>query len=300
MGVVTALRSAWRKNEPELQGFFNGALPEFVTAARPRASLHGIPVFCYHLVEPDEFEADLAYLARNGYRTLRGQELVEHLRGERPLPERSVLLTFDDGPLNFFQVAFPLLQRYGARATAFIAPRLHVDAAAEQVAEARPMTWDEIVAIHASGLVEFQSHTLESRFIPEWPRPAALSGVRWSIEAPRRGTALSLREDLERSRHMIESRLPGLRVNQLAFPMYLGTPDAIEDARAVGLEACYWGLRPGRALNAPGASPYHMSRMSDEFLRRLPGEGRISVRELLRLRLRRIQAARAWRRHFPE
>jgi len=300
MGLVTALQAAWRKNEPELQGIFNGALPEFVTAARPRASLSGIPVFCYHLVEPDEFEADLAHLARNGYRTLRGQELIEHLRGDRALPERSVLLTFDDGPLNFFQVAFPLLQRFGARATAFIAPRLHADATNELATEARPMTWEEIAAIHASGLVEFQSHTLESRFVPEWPRPAALSGVRWAIEAPRRGTALPLREDLERSRQVIEARLPGLRVNQLAFPMYLGTPEAIEHARAAGLEACYWGLRPGRALNAPGDSPFHVARMSDEFLRRLPGDGRISVRELLRLRVRRIQAARAWRRRYPE
>jgi hypothetical protein len=40
--------------------------------------------------------------------------------------------------------------------------------------------------------------------------------------------------------------------------------------------------------------------MSDEFLRRLPGDGRISVRELLRLRMGRIQAARAWRRRYPE
>ena len=300
MAIVKALQDVWRKHESEVRGLFNGAYPDFVTSSRPTDVGPGIPVFCYHIVEPDEFEADLAHLERNGYRTLRGQELLEYLRGERTLPERAVLLTFDDGPLNFFQVAFPLLQRFGARATAFIAPKLHVDSDAEQATEARPMTWEEISAIHASGLVEFQSHTLESRFVPKWPRPAGLSGVRWSIESPRRGDALPLRADLECSRQMIEARLPGLRVNQLAFPMYLGTPDAIDDARAAGLEACYWGLRPGRALNAPGDSPFHVSRMSDEFLRRLPGVGRISVRELMRVRMRRIQAARAWRRQYPE
>ena len=300
MGLVTALRSAVRKNGPEISGLFNGSLPGFVTAARPAPTLPGIPVFCYHLVEHEAFEADLAHLARNGYHTLRGRDFVGYLRRELSVPERSVLLTFDDGPVNFFEVAFPLLQKYRARATAFVAPGLHADAARETAAEARPMTWEEISAIHASGLVEFQSHTLESRFVPEWPRPASLSGVSWAIESPRRGQPLALREDLVRSREILEARLPGLRVSQLAFPMYLGTASAIEDARAAGIEACYWGLRPGRALNAPGDCPFHVGRMSDEFLRRLPGEGRMSVRDLLRVRMDRIRAGREWRRRHPE
>lgn len=298
MGVVSALRGAWRKNEADARGIFNGALPDFVKAARPRETLDGVPVFCYHLVEPEDFEADLAYLARNGYHTLRAQDLLEYLREERDLPERSVLLTFDDGPRNFFEVAYPLLLRYQARATAFVAPGLHVDAAAEQETEARPMTWQEISRIHESGLVDFQSHTFESRFVPEWPMPAALSGCKWSIESPRRGQPLALRDDLRKSRALLEERLPGLVVNQLAFPMYLGTESAIEDAQAAGIEACYWGLRAGRDLNRRGDSLYHIGRMSDEFLRRLPGGGRQSVGDLVRNRLRRIRAAREWRQRY--
>ena len=300
MGVVSALRGAWRKNEAEARGIFNGALPDFVKAAKPRERLGGVPVFCYHLVEAEDFAADLAYLAGNGYHTLRAQELLEYLRGQRDLPERSVLLTFDDGPRNFVDVAFPLLVRYQARATAFIAPGLHVDATEEHDTAARPMTWQEIGRIHESGLVEFQSHTLESRFVPEWPMPAPLSGCRWSIEEPRRGEPLALREDLVQSRERLEARLPGAVVNHLAFPMYLGTERAIEDAKAAGIEACYWGLRAGRALNRRGDSPFHISRMSDEFLRRLPGSGRLSVGDLVRNRLRRIRSARAWRQRHAE
>jgi len=295
MGLVGAVRGAWRKNEAEIRGLFNGALPDFVTAARPRDALGGVPVFCYHLVEAASFEADLTFLAENGFQTLRGKDLVAHLRGERDLPDRSVLLTFDDGPRNFYDVAFPLLARFQARVTAFIAPGLHADQSVEQDIEARPMTWQEISRIHQSGLVEFQSHTLESRFVPNWPMPAALAGCKLSVEAPRRGAPLNLREDLGRSCGLLQARLPGLTVNQLAFPMYLGTAEAIADARAVGIEACYWGLQPGRALNRRGDSPFHISRMSDEFLRRLPGRGRISVGELLRIRMHRIRSARAWR-----
>lgn len=300
MNLLNATLSAWRKNEAEFRGIFNGALPAFVSAARPREIGRRVPVFCYHVVQPEDFEADLEYLHRNGYQTVLGSELISFLRDDRRLPDRSVALTFDDGPVNFFDVAYPLLKRFGARATHFIAPGLHGEAASESSAEARPMTWEEIRAIHDSGLVEFQSHTFESRFVPEWPRPAPLAGVRWSIEAPRRGAPLDLGADLVRSRQTIEERLPGSRITQLAFPMYLGTPQAIDIARSCGIEACYWGLMPGRSLNQPGDSPFHICRLSDEFLRRLPGEGRMTVRDLFRSRVRRIQLARDWRRRHGE
>jgi peptidoglycan/xylan/chitin deacetylase (PgdA/CDA1 family) len=298
MGIFSVLQDAWRKNGPELRGLTNGAIAEFVTAQRPADVLDGVPVFCFHLVETGQFEADLAFLARNGYQTIRGQDLLDHLNGRRLLPDRSILLTFDDGPRNFHDVAYPLLVQYRAHAVAFIAPGLHACAADEEDTDARPMTWEEIRKIHESGLVEFQSHTLESRFVPDWPAPAALAGCKPAIENPRRGVPLPLREDLARSRSLIEARLPDALVHQLAFPMYVGNEHAIAEARSIGIDACYWGLLPGRSLNRPGDSPFHISRMSEEFLRRLPGEGRITTRKLLQTRMNRIRAARAWRHEF--
>ena len=298
MAAIRALSDAWRKNGPEFRGLFNGAIAEFVTARKPKDLLDGLPVFCFHLVEAEQFEGDLAFLARNGYQTLRGQDLVDYLHGRRTPSDRSVLLTFDDGPRNFHDVAFPLLARYRAHAIAFIAPGLHATAAEEEDTEARPMTWEEIIRIQESGWVEFQSHTTESRFVPDWPTPVALAGCKPALENGRRGKPLPFRDDLLRSRALIEARLAGAAVNQVAFPMYLGTEGAIEEAKALGFEACYWGLLPGRSLNRPGDSPFHVSRMSDEFLRRLPGVGRTSLRELLRRRANVIRAARAWRQKF--
>ncbi len=60
MGAVLALKNAWRKNEAEFRGLFNGALPSFVSARRPPDTLDGVPVFGFHLIEPEQFEADLA------------------------------------------------------------------------------------------------------------------------------------------------------------------------------------------------------------------------------------------------
>jgi hypothetical protein len=97
---------------------------------------------------------------------------------------------------------------------------------------------------------------------------------------------------------MIQTRLPAASVDQLAFPMYVGTPEAVETARSLGFQACYWGLLPGRPLNCRGDSPFQISRVSDEFVRRLPGEGRISIAQMIRERVHRARRARAWRRRF--
>jgi peptidoglycan/xylan/chitin deacetylase (PgdA/CDA1 family) len=297
MAVLSKIKDAWRKNAGDVLGLFNGALPGFIVARRP-AELAGIPVFHYHLVEPEFLAADLEFLKANGYRTLRSVEFTAHLTRVRPAPPRSVLLTFDDGPRNFHDVAFPLLRDYQAHAIAFIAPGLHADAGPEDGTDARPMTWQEVARVHASGLVEFQSHTLESRYVPAWPAPAALAGCDPAIEDARRRAPLPFEQDLAASRRMIEERLPGAKIDQLCFPMYDGTPAAIASARSLGFSACYWGLIPGRALNKEGDSPYFVSRMSGEYLRRLPGSGRLPLSRLFGERLERARAARRWRQRF--
>ena len=297
---LATLQAMWRKNVPELIAWWNGGLPAFVTAWRPKETLGGVPVFCYHLVEADRLEADLQFLQRNGYLTLSDSELEQHLTGQWVAPPRSVVLAFDDGPRNFYDVAYPLLCRYQAKAIAFIAPGLHAEAGEGDAVDARPMTWKEIGEIHASGQVKFHSHTLESRYVPQWPMPAPLAGCDPMIEGARRHAPLPFERDLEASRIMIEMRLPGAHVTQLAFPMYLGTEEAVAAARKLGFSACYWGLLPGHPLNCPGDSPFHISRVSDEFLQRLPGEGRIGMLGLIRERIRRIRFGRYWRQRYGQ
>ncbi len=299
MGALSFIKNAWRKNAGELIGLFDGSLPSFVAAPRPQDQLPGVPVFCYHLIEVEQFGSDLEFLKRNGYVTLSPQEFLDHLVLSQKIPERSVLLTFDDGPKNFYDVAFPLLREYSAKAMAFIAPGLHAESV-EDNTEARPMVWPEIREMHGSGLAFFQSHTLASRYVPAWPKSVPLVGCAPAIENRRRQPALPLREDLRLSRQAIESQLPGASVRHLSFPMYLGTEEGVATARGQGFEACYWGYLPGRPLNVAGASPFFISRVGDEFVRRLPGEGRITVRAMLNERGRRVRAGREWRRQFPE
>jgi peptidoglycan/xylan/chitin deacetylase (PgdA/CDA1 family) len=83
-------------------------------------------VLCYHRVHPlssdrfsvtpDQFDLQLRYFIHSGFNLICARDLL----CERPLPERPLLLTFDDGYVDNLQFAQPILQRHGARATIFI------------------------------------------------------------------------------------------------------------------------------------------------------------------------------------
>ena len=91
-------------------------------------SAPNVPVLMYHHVTPaggmiaatpDVFEDQIARLARAGYQSLSADQFAACLAGA-PVPERSVLITFDDGYLNNWVHAHPVLARHGMRAVLFI------------------------------------------------------------------------------------------------------------------------------------------------------------------------------------
>jgi len=154
--------------------------PEFMFSRNPKPLQNEIPVFTFHSVEPVSFEAKLQFLARNGYRTLNSGEFRAAIAGERDISEKSVLLTFDDGTATLWTVAYPLLRKYGFRGVSFIIPGCIPErapetpgyedfAAGRTTAEALvtrernhfPLcSWQEIVEMHQSGVIDFQSHTM--------------------------------------------------------------------------------------------------------------------------------------------
>jgi biofilm PGA synthesis lipoprotein PgaB len=96
-------------------------------------------------VTPERFEAHLAWLEQHGYTVRPLAEVLAGLRGETPLPPRSVALTFDDGYVSVHDVALPLLR---ARDLPF---SVFVNTDAVDGGHAATMSWDQLRAVEAAG-----------------------------------------------------------------------------------------------------------------------------------------------------
>jgi peptidoglycan/xylan/chitin deacetylase (PgdA/CDA1 family) len=121
-----------------------------------------VPILMYHYIsEPppdaDNYRLDLsiaphvfadhmAYLHRAGYTTISLYHLLDALTWGRSLPEKPVILTFDDGYRDNYENAFPILQHYGFTAAFFILTE-PIDRGSE-----RYMTWPQIEEMAAAGM----------------------------------------------------------------------------------------------------------------------------------------------------
>jgi peptidoglycan/xylan/chitin deacetylase (PgdA/CDA1 family) len=126
-----------------------------------------VPILMYHYVSelppdpdryrldltvlPEDFEAQLQYLADEGYHTITLTDLYLHLTQGYPLPEKPIILTFDDGYRDAYEVVFPLLLDYGFTGTFFVlATPAHFE-------WAEYLTWEQMREMSDAGM-DIQSH----------------------------------------------------------------------------------------------------------------------------------------------
>ena len=127
-----------------------------------------LPVFHFHDVTRDDLEPKLRYLAENGYRTVIADQIAGHAGRTARIDPRSVALCFDDAWASVWTVAAPLLKQYGLTGITFAIPGRMTDADATRPALADAaaagggspfVTWPELRALDASGVIDVQSHT---------------------------------------------------------------------------------------------------------------------------------------------
>ncbi len=150
-------------------------LPLLLSAALclPCAAADGVPVpiLMYHEVKDDrpgkdaiqpwELENDLRWLAENGYTAVTMAELVAYVYGGAPLPERPVVLSFDDGYLNNYVNVLPLLRHYRAKIVLSLLGK-NTDDFTEHPSSSLDyahVTWTQLNEMLDSGLVEVQNHS---------------------------------------------------------------------------------------------------------------------------------------------
>ena len=147
---------------------------ETATAAAQEEGIR-LPILMYHalvseskyqntyFIDPSIFEADLKYLKDNGYTTIVVADLIAYTEQGTPLPEKPVMLTFDDGYYNNYLHAYSLLQKYGMKAVISPVGKLTdeysiINNTHEYYAY---LNWDRIREMSLSGTIEIQNHTYD-------------------------------------------------------------------------------------------------------------------------------------------
>lgn len=125
-----------------------------------------VPVIMYHDVVAEEeiffdlttreFRRQLAALRAAGAHVVRLADIAAHLRDGKPIPERPIALTFDDGTRGLYTTVYPLLKQYGYPATFFV----HTGYVGRPSASKQHMTWDQLREVERSGLVDVEPHTV--------------------------------------------------------------------------------------------------------------------------------------------
>ncbi|MCA9422558.1 MAG: polysaccharide deacetylase family protein, partial [Nitrospira sp.] len=119
--------------------------------------------FQFHDVSMATLEPTLAFIARNHYVTLTGEEYYQRVIGASPRQERELMLTFDDGQDSLYSIAFPLLRKFKQRAVAYIVPGRVPDGPAkpsQKNPDSALCTWRQIREMYESGVIDVQSHSL--------------------------------------------------------------------------------------------------------------------------------------------
>ena len=134
-----------------------------------------LPILMYHhistvperwgdyVVSPETFENDLKYLSEKGYTSISLQELIAYADGVGTLPEKPVMITFDDGQRSFAEYALPLLEKYDMCAVAAIVGKYaddYTESGDMNVVYAY-MGWPELAMLAEDPHVELQSHSYD-------------------------------------------------------------------------------------------------------------------------------------------
>jgi len=219
---------------------------------------NSIPVLMYHHVMPCEsdlnvtpkvFEEQLIGLKTKGWKTLTADEFLYLITNSKENRKKCVLLTFDDGFVDNFLYAYPILRKYKMKAVLFLATDFIVDfevkrdtfkpvthkeiwrtAFSEKKHEVM-CTWNELREMEQEGVFDIQSHG-HSHKIPDFINQQHL-----------------IEEDLRTCKELIKKHLHKEPLH-FSWPKGVYTEETIEIAKEIGFKALYTTQR-GANINDP-------------------------------------------------
>ena len=210
---------------------------------RPKVS-GGIPTLMYHKigdspkgsrlaklwVTAEDFRRQMRYLKEHVYTTLTFSQLRAAEENKRPMPDKPVLVTFDDGYANNYELAYPILKELGLKGNIFLVYETIDSHNSWHNPDSEPwipmLTWAQTREMQDSGVIEMGSHTMSHKNLPT----LALEDTRWQVVE---------------SKKRLEEKL-GQEMVAFAYPYGAGA--YVPEVRQAALEAGYrydFGIKQG-------------------------------------------------------
>jgi len=198
--------------------------------AEPAPQSKKLPILMYHHVVPDgttcndmtvtesKLASDFQWLQDHGYEAILPSQLIS----DHPLPEKPILITFDDGYRSNYELAYPLLQQYGTKAA------ISVMVYMQDVGASSFLSWDMCREMANSGLVEIGSHTYLLHNLDERGgnfTPGGINGIQRIPEESDEDFKRRVLDDLQQSHDLIETNV-GRKPVLFAYPFGIRETDA--------------------------------------------------------------------------
>ncbi len=190
-----------------------------------------------------------SWLHANGYQVVGIDELLAANKGGKPMPEKSVMLTFDDGYRSMYDKVFPLLKLFNYRAVLAVTgtwletPKDELVAyGSSQVPRRNFLSWAQIEEMLDSGLVELASHSFDMHrgvvANPQGNTQPAATSLKYSEKLQRYESDEAYRAriyaDLKRNNDLIQEKV-GRSVRVMVWPYGAYNQVAIEVANELGM-----------------------------------------------------------------
>ena len=204
-------------------------------------------IFCYHRlvdkirypgteITPAAFEAEMKELKDKGITVISMQDLLAWKRGEKNIPPRCAVISFDDGWKSQYEVAWPILKKYGYPFTMFIYTE-GVRGGALGGGEA--ITWEQLADLRDNG-VDIQAHSATHQDLREGHTVMIIEpgGKRSKKKLTGADYEKWVQNEVVGCKELLEQRL-GIKVNCYAVPFGNYNEHVKELARNAGYEAMF-------------------------------------------------------------
>lgn len=215
-----------------------------------------VAILVYHHIDetpgprtlsPAQFESHLQMLRDQGYYILHPEEFESYLEGWMDIPDRSVLITVDDGYDSLYTRGLPLLRKYRAPAMAFVVTRFFDDPT--KGAYTPHLSREQARELVASGLLSLQSHSDDGHALmyddasqttmhPRLIGPGYLPGL--DRQETGEEYLQRIRDDLARSRReLLQVGMKPWQLTHFAFPYGASNAQLVETASSLGFRYFY-------------------------------------------------------------